>query len=97
MRYDEAGNFADRPWGPRLLDDARSGIDECGGSAKRQWVDDGDQLRNGWRVADFEQADKGGAAHGEVLIRRLGTDLWRRLSRDFGWRSVAQMRAFCRA
>ncbi|WP_415868469.1 DUF1016 N-terminal domain-containing protein [Burkholderia ambifaria] len=34
------------------------------------------------------------AAYGEAVIRRLGADLSERFDRGFGWRNLAQMRAF---
>lgn len=48
----------------------------------------------GQRIVEFEQGGEGRAAYGEALIRRLGTDLSRRFGRGFGWRNLAQMRAF---
>jgi len=48
----------------------------------------------GRRIAEFEQGGEGRAAYGVVLIRLLGTDLSQRFGRGFGWRNVAQMRAF---
>lgn len=48
----------------------------------------------GRRIVEFEQGGEGRAAYGEALIRRLGTDLSQRFGRGFGWRNLAQMRAF---
>ena len=46
------------------------------------------------RIVLFEQGGEGRAAYGEAVIRRLGTDLSQRFGRGFGWRNLAQMRAF---
>ena len=46
------------------------------------------------RIVEFEQGGEGWAAYGEAWIRRLGTDLSPRFGRGFGWRNLAQMRAF---
>ena len=48
----------------------------------------------GRRIVEFEQKGEERAAYGEALIRRLGTDLSQRFGRGFGWRNLAQMRAF---
>ena len=48
----------------------------------------------GRRIVEFEQGGEGRAAYGEALIRRLGIDLSQRFGRGFGWRNLAQMRAF---
>ncbi|TFE37969.1 DUF1016 domain-containing protein [Paraburkholderia dipogonis] len=48
----------------------------------------------GRRIVEFEQGGEGRAAYGEALIRRLGADLSQRFGRGFGWRNLAQMRAF---
>nr|WP_057929965.1 PDDEXK nuclease domain-containing protein [Burkholderia ambifaria] len=48
----------------------------------------------GRRIVLFEQGGEGRAAYGEAVIRRLGTDLSLRFGRGFGWRNLAQMRAF---
>ena len=48
----------------------------------------------GRRIVEFQQRGKGRAAYGEDLIKRLGADLSSRFGRGFGWRNVAQMRAF---
>jgi predicted nuclease of restriction endonuclease-like (RecB) superfamily len=51
----------------------------------------------GRRIVEFEQGGEGRAAYGEALIKRLGTDLSQRFGRGFGWRNLAQMRAFYQA
>jgi hypothetical protein len=48
----------------------------------------------GWRIVEFEQGGECRAAYGEALIKRLGADLSQRFGRGFGWRNLAQMRAF---
>lgn len=48
----------------------------------------------GRRIVEFEQGGEDRAAYGEALIRRLGADLSQRFGRGFGWRNLAQMRAF---
>lgn len=48
----------------------------------------------GRRIVEFEQGGQQRAAYGEDLIRRLGVDLSRQFGRGFGWRNLAQMRAF---
>ena len=48
----------------------------------------------GRRIVEFEQGGQERAAYGETLIRRLGADLSRQFGRGFGWRNLAQMRAF---
>ncbi|MBT2795001.1 DUF1016 N-terminal domain-containing protein, partial [Paraburkholderia strydomiana] len=48
----------------------------------------------GRRIVEFEQGGEGRAAYGDALIRRLGNDLSQRFGRGFGWRNLAQMRAF---
>lgn len=48
----------------------------------------------GRRIVEFEQGGEERAGYGESLIRRLGKDLSHRFGRGFGWRNVAQMRAF---
>ncbi|WP_423369687.1 PDDEXK nuclease domain-containing protein [Burkholderia sp. LMG 32019] len=48
----------------------------------------------GRRIVAFEQGGAGRAAYGDALIKRLGTDLSQRFGRGFGWRNLAQMRAF---
>lgn len=48
----------------------------------------------GRRIVEFEQGGAGRATYGEALIKRLGTDLSQRFGRGFGWRNLAQMRAF---
>lgn len=48
----------------------------------------------GRRIVEFEQGGQGRAAYGEDLIKRLGSDLTRQFERGFGWRNLAQMRAF---
>ncbi|RQT97033.1 DUF1016 family protein [Burkholderia cenocepacia] len=48
----------------------------------------------GRRIVEFEQGGEGRAAYGEAVIRRLGADLSERFGRGFGWRNLAQMRAF---
>ncbi|AMU12186.1 DUF1016 family protein [Burkholderia cenocepacia] len=53
-----------------------------------------DDWEIGRRIVEFEQGGKGRAAYGEAVIRRLGADLSERFGRGFGWRNLAQMRAF---
>jgi len=48
----------------------------------------------GRRIVEFEQGGQERAAYGEVMIKRLGADLSRDFGRGFGWRNLAQMRAF---
>ncbi|KVQ62279.1 PDDEXK nuclease domain-containing protein [Burkholderia territorii] len=48
----------------------------------------------GRRIIEFEQGGEERAAYGEAVIRRLGADLSERFGRGFGWRNLAQMRAF---
>ena len=48
----------------------------------------------GRRIVEFEQGGADRAAYGEALIKRLGADLSRQFGRGFGWRNLAQMRAF---
>ncbi|CAD6557126.1 hypothetical protein LMG28727_06286 [Paraburkholderia kirstenboschensis] len=48
----------------------------------------------GRRIVEFEQGGAERATYGAALIRRLGTDLSKRLGRGFGSRNLAQMRAF---
>jgi predicted nuclease of restriction endonuclease-like (RecB) superfamily len=48
----------------------------------------------GRRIVEFEQGGQERAAYGEAMIRRLGDDLSRQFGRGFGWRNLAQMRAF---
>lgn len=48
----------------------------------------------GRRIVEFEQRGQERAAYGEAMIKRLGTDLSRQFGRGFGWRNLAQMRAF---
>lgn len=48
----------------------------------------------GQRIVTFEQAGQERAAYGEALIERLSADLSGRFGRGFGWRNLAQMRAF---
>ena len=48
----------------------------------------------GRRIVEFEQGGKGRAEYGEDVIKRLGTDLSKQFGRGFGWRNLAQMRAF---
>ncbi|WP_260441525.1 DUF1016 N-terminal domain-containing protein [Burkholderia sp. Bp8991] len=48
----------------------------------------------GRRIVEFEQGGEGRAAYGEAVICRLGVDLSERFGRGFGWRNLAQMRAF---
>lgn len=48
----------------------------------------------GRRIVEFEQGGRGRARYGEALIERLGADLTHRFGRGFGWRNIAQMRAF---
>ncbi|MCA8205264.1 PDDEXK nuclease domain-containing protein [Burkholderia sp. AU33545] len=48
----------------------------------------------GRRIVLFEQGGNERAAYGEAVIRRLGADLSQRFGRGFGWRNIAQMRAF---
>ncbi|NVZ11610.1 DUF1016 domain-containing protein [Allochromatium humboldtianum] len=48
----------------------------------------------GRRIVEFEQAGASRAEYGEELIKRLGHDLSGQFGRGFGWRNLAQMRAF---
>jgi superfamily II DNA or RNA helicase len=48
----------------------------------------------GRRIVEFEQGGQGRAAYGEDVIKRLGSDLSRQFGRGFGWRKLAQVRAF---
>ncbi|MFN3612593.1 DUF1016 N-terminal domain-containing protein, partial [Tepidimonas sp.] len=48
----------------------------------------------GRRIVEGEQGGQARAAYGEALIKRLGADLSRQFGRGFGWRNLAQMRAF---
>lgn len=48
----------------------------------------------GRRIVEFEQGGADRAAYGAALIKRLGDDLSRQFGRGFGWRNLAQMRAF---
>ena len=48
----------------------------------------------GRRIVEGEQGGQARAAYGEALIKRLGVDLSRQFGRGFGWRNLAQMRAF---
>lgn len=48
----------------------------------------------GRRIVESEQDGAGRAGYGENLIKRLGSDLSRQFGRGFGWRNLAQMRAF---
>lgn len=48
----------------------------------------------GRRIVEFEQGGRERAAYKEALIERLGADLSARFGRGFGWRNLAQMRAF---
>jgi predicted nuclease of restriction endonuclease-like (RecB) superfamily len=48
----------------------------------------------GRRIVEFEQGGSDRAAYGDALIRRLGVDLGQQFGRGFGWRNLAQMRAF---
>lgn len=48
----------------------------------------------GRRIVEFEQSGQDRAAYGEAMIKRLGSDLSRQFGRGFGWRNLAQMRAF---
>ncbi|MCO6427157.1 YhcG family protein [Nitrosomonas communis] len=48
----------------------------------------------GRRIVEFEQGGQDRAAYGEAMIKRLGADLSRQFGRGFGWRNLAQMRAF---
>ncbi|MCA0311663.1 MAG: PDDEXK nuclease domain-containing protein [Proteobacteria bacterium] len=48
----------------------------------------------GRRIVEFEQGGKERAEYGEDVIKRLGDDLSKQFGRGFGWRNLAQMRAF---
>lgn len=48
----------------------------------------------GRRIVKFEQGGEDRATYGEALIKRLGADLSPQFGRGFGWRNLAQMRAF---
>lgn len=48
----------------------------------------------GRRIVEGEQGGQERAAYGEALIKRLGVDLSHQFGRGFGWRNLAQMRAF---
>lgn len=48
----------------------------------------------GRRIVEGEQGGQERATYGEALIKRLGGDLNRQFGRGFGWRNLAQMRAF---
>jgi predicted nuclease of restriction endonuclease-like (RecB) superfamily len=48
----------------------------------------------GRRIVEAEQKGKRRADYGEVLIKRLANDLTAKFGRGFGWRNLAQMRAF---
>lgn len=48
----------------------------------------------GRRIVEFEQSGQDRAVYGEAMIKRLGADLSRQFGRGFGWRNLAQMRAF---
>lgn len=48
----------------------------------------------GRRIVACEQGGEDRAGYGEALIRRLAKDLSHRFGRGFGWRNLAQMRAF---
>lgn len=48
----------------------------------------------GRRIVEFEQGGQERATYGEEMIKRLGSDLSRQFGRGFGWRNLAQMRAF---
>jgi predicted nuclease of restriction endonuclease-like (RecB) superfamily len=48
----------------------------------------------GRRIVEFEQGGQERAVYGEAMIQRLGEDLSRQFGRGFGWRNLAQMRAF---
>src|SRR5437016_4651107 len=46
----------------------------------------------GRQIVEYEQGGKARAEYGEVLLKRLGTDLSRRCGRGFGWRNLFSMR-----
>lgn len=48
----------------------------------------------GRRIVEFEQGGQERAVFGADMIKRLGADLNREFGRGFGWRNLAQMRAF---
>jgi predicted nuclease of restriction endonuclease-like (RecB) superfamily len=48
----------------------------------------------GRRIVEFEQGGEERAGYGADLIKHLGQDLSRQFGRGFGWRNLAQMRAF---
>lgn len=48
----------------------------------------------GQRIVEFEQGGEDRAIYGDALLKRLGSDLSQQFGRGFGWRNLAQMRAF---
>jgi predicted nuclease of restriction endonuclease-like (RecB) superfamily len=48
----------------------------------------------GRQIVEYEQGGKAKAEYGEVLLKRLGRDLFSRFGRGFGWRNLFRMRAF---
>ena len=48
----------------------------------------------GRRIVEFDQAGKRRADYGDLLIRKLATDLSTSFGRGFGARNLAQMRSF---
>lgn len=48
----------------------------------------------GRRIVEAEQQGKRRANYGDVLIKRLATDLTGQFGRGFGWRNLFQMRGF---
>lgn len=48
----------------------------------------------GRRIVELDQAGKRRADHGDLLIRKLATDLSTSFGRGFGERNLAQMRSF---
>lgn len=51
----------------------------------------------GRRIVEFVQGGEGRAEYGEVLIRRLASDLARQSGCGFGVVNLSQMRRFCLA
>ena len=48
----------------------------------------------GRRIVEYDQGGKARAEYGEVLLKRLGTDLTAKHGRGFSWRSLFRMRSF---
>ena len=85
---------------PAAYGDIHSGIVELLESARRAAARSVNALMTasyweiGRRIVEFEQGGADRAAYGAALIKRLGDDLSRQFGRGFGWRNLAQMRAF---